>query len=322
MKKPLQQIAPQVARGKFTEDLWTDNNYIAEEKLDGERFKMHVFADGNRFDSRTISKKTNKFTEKTGNVPHLSNFKMPYLDGTILDGEIKFGDNSMSTSTIMGCLPEEAINRQKEANKFVNYYVFDVIHYCGTDVRNLQYHERRAMLEQMYEDYLQFSPYIKLTTRAYIKKKEFCDKIFKNGGEGVILKNLWAPYTDKKAWIKVKAQATFDVVIMGYEEATPETIKKGDDKATISRLAANGWIGAVVFGQYVDGKLKKFGKASGMPDDIRSKYSKNKEKYIGRVIKIEAQSRIPKTGYFRHPRFLCERPDKNANDCIFYEGEK
>jgi len=319
--QPLQQIAPQVARGKFTEDLWTNKDYVAEEKLDGERFKMHIFKNGSRFDSRTISKKTDRFTEKTGNVPHLSGMLLPMLDGTVLDGEIKFGDDSMSTSTIMGCLPEEAVKRQKEAGKWVNYYVFDILFLKGKDVREEPYFHRKTLLCNLFADHLEGNPYFKLAECEFVHKKQFCDKIFARGGEGVILKNLEAPYSDKKAWVKVKAVATFDVVIMGYEEATLETIKKGDDKATISRLAANGWIGAVVFGQYVNGKLKKFGQASGMPDDIRAKYSVGKEKFIGQVIKIEAQSRIPKTGYFRHPRFLAERPDKNASQCIYWEDE-
>jgi ATP-dependent DNA ligase len=318
---PLQQIEPQVARGKFDESLWTNSLYIAEEKLDGERFKMHVFNIGCRFDSRTISKKTNRFTEKTGNVPHLSSFNIPGLNGTIFDGEIKFGDDSMSTSTIMGCLPEEAVKRQEEAGKWVSYYIFDIIFHNDEDMRDKPYYYRRRLIKYLFDRYLSANKHFKLTKLEEVNKKKFCDDIFAAGGEGVILKHIDAPYTDKKGWIKVKAVATFDVVVMGYEEATPETIKKGDDKATISRLAANGWIGALVFGQYVDEKLKKFGRCSGMPDDIRADFSNNKQARLGTVITIEAQSRIPKTGYFRHPRFLQLRPDKNANQCTYWEDE-
>jgi ATP-dependent DNA ligase len=319
--KELTQIAPQVARGKFTEDLWTNENYLAEEKLDGERFKMHIFKESNRFDSRTISKKTNRFTEKTNNVPHLSTWGIPHMAGTVLDGEIKFGDDSMSTSTIMGCLPEEAVKRQEEAGKRVNYYVFDILFLNGKDVRDEPYFHRKSLLEYVFNSCLRENSHFKLAKCEYVHKKKFCDEIFARGGEGVILKNLAAPYSDKKAWVKVKAVANFDVVIMGYEEATPETIKKGDTDATISRLAANGWVGALVFGQYVDGKLKKFGRCSGMPDDIRADFSNNKEARLGTVITIEAQSRIPKTGYFRHPRFLQLRPDKPWFDCTYREDE-
>ena len=318
--KELIQIAPQVARGKFTEDLWTNENYLAEEKLDGERFKCHIFNVGCRFDSRTISKKTNRFTEKTGNVPHLSDFNMPNLNGSVFDGEIKFGDDSMSTSTIMGCLPAEAVKRQEEAGKWVNYYVFDVIFHNGEDMRDKPYYVRRSLLRKLYDKYLSANKHIKLAKFEEVNKKKFCEDIFKAGGEGVILKNVRAPYTDKTAWVKVKAVATYDVVVTGLQAATLETIKKGDDKATISRLAANGWCGALLFGQYVNGKLRELGRCSGMPDDIRADFSANKLK-IGTVITIEAQSRIVKTGKFRHPRFLCLRLDKNEKDCIYYENE-
>ena len=319
--KELTQIAPQVARGKFTEDLWTNENYLAEEKLDGERFKMHIFKESNRFDSRTISKKTNRFTEKTGNVMHLANWKVPELAGTVFDGEMKTGVDSMSTSTIMGCLPEEAVKRQAESGVWVDYYIFDVIFYKGQDVRDLPYHVRKEIVYKEWHNHLKTNKHFKLPLCTIKDKKKFCEDIFKAGGEGVILKNVRAPYTDKKAWVKVKAVATFDVVVMGYEDATPETVKKGDSEATISRLAANGWIGALVFGQYVNGKLKKFGRCSGMPDDLRADFSNNKQARLGTVITIEAQSRIPKTGYFRHPRFLQLRPDKNANQCTYWEDE-
>lgn len=319
--KDLIQIEPQVARGKFDESLWDDPNYIAEEKLDGERFKMHIFRESNRFDSRCLSKKTGLFTDKTGNVMHLANYKVPELAGTVFDGEMKMGVDSMSTSTVMGCLPEEAVKRQAESGVWVDYYIFDVIFYKGDDVRDLPYHVRKEIVYKEWHNYLKTNNHFKLPLCTIKDKKKFCEDIFTKGGEGVILKNVRAPYTDKKAWVKVKAQATFDVVVMGYEEATPETIKKGDDKATISRLAAQGWIGAVVFGQYVDGKLKKFGQCSGMPDDIRADYSLNKKARLGTVITIEAQSRIPKTGYFRHPRFKCIRPDKRAEQCVYWANE-
>jgi len=321
--QPLQQIAPQVARGKFIESLWADENYLAEEKLDGERFKMHIFKAGNRFDSRTISKKTERFTEKTGNVPHLTSHLAPALDGTVFDGEIKFGDDSMSTSTIMGCLAEEAVKRQEEAGKWVSYYVFDVIFYKGNDVRDLPYYVRKEIVYKEFHNHLKSNAFFKLPACSHKDKKKFCEDIFKAGGEGVILKNVRGSYNDKKAWIKVKAQTTYDVVVMGYEEPEAESIKKGDDQATITRLAANGWVGAVVFGQYNDdGRLQCFGKCSGMNDEVRALFSENRLKMIGTVITIEAQSRIAKSGYFRHPRFLRIREDKAERDCVYYEGEK
>lgn len=321
--RPLQQISPQVARGKLVESMWTDDNYLAEEKLDGERFKMHFTADGIRFDSRTISKKTDMFTEKTGNVPHLAAFVECYkeLEGTVFDGEIKFGGDSMSTSTIMGCLPSEAVNRQEAADKWVDYYIFDVIFYKGRDMRDLPYHVRKEIVYCEFNNCLKQNNHFKLPVCTTKDKKKFCDDIMVFGGEGVILKHVKGLYTDKRAWIKVKATATFDMVVMGYDAPSPQSIKKGNDQATITRLAANSWIGAVVFGQYVNGTLEKFGACSGMSDEIRADFSENKAARIGTVITIEAQSRIAKTGYFRHPRFLRLRPDKNSKDCVYYENE-
>jgi ATP-dependent DNA ligase len=319
--KDLEQIAPQVARGKFTETLWTDDNYVAEEKFDGERYKMHMFKNGNRFDSRVVSKKTGLFTEKTDNVPHLRDYIIQELDGTVLDGEAQLGNTVMSTSTVMGSLPDVAVAKQKEFG-WVNYNVFDVIKLQGEDVRHLSYRTRRVILEQLYVIHLENNPYIVLTPAVRENKEKYCEEIWARGGEGVILKNINAPYTDKNAWVKVKTQSTYDVVIMGYKDPKEVSIKVGDTEETTTKFALLGWIGAIEFGQFIDGKLKTFGFTSGMPDNIRQMISEKRHDYIGHVITIEAQSRIPKSGYFRHPRFLRLRDDKLPTDCVYDVNER
>jgi ATP-dependent DNA ligase len=325
MNTDLIQIEPQVARGKFDESLWNNPEYIAEEKLDGERFKMHIGRLINRFDSRVISKKTGKFTEKTDNIPHLRNFVFNELDGTILDGEIKWGHTSMSTSSIMGCLPEEAIRKQKESGVYAIYHIFDIIKYKGRLVTDWTYLARRAVLLDIFELHLRFNAHIRLVASIKEDKKRYCESTWATGGEGIILKNVNAPYTSKSAWVKVKKEKTFDVVIMGYKDPKELSIKKGDDVATATKYAERGWIGAVKFGQFVDGKLTMLGYTSGMPDEVRQMFSENKKKYIGSVITIEAQMRIQKSGKFRHPRmatgYSVPRKDKMAKDCIFSKNE-
>ena len=140
-------------------------------------------------------------------------------------------------------------------------------------------------------------------------------------------------------WIKWKKKDTFDCVITGYEPAsvnyTGSDVSKYWMSSTtnfkyegnqelisdipITKFHFKGWIGSIKFGQYdKNGNLIEVGFTSGMSDEIREMFSENKEKYIGRVIKIEAMERIKVTKALREPRFkeLRIEGDKNANECI------
>ena len=125
-----------------------------------------------------------------------------------------------------------------------------------------------------------------------------------------MLKRLDAEYVQggrpANNWYKAKKSSTFDCVVMGF------TRGKGKYNSTI---------GAVVFGQYVDGKLTELGQASGMSDEIRRQMGSNPERFIGRVVEIQGMERL-KSGAIRHPRFVSMRTDKRPEDCIWYQGEQ
>ena len=80
-------------------------------------------------------------------------------------------------------------------------------------------------------------------------------------------------------------------------------------------------IGAVIFGQYVNGKLIELGQASGMTDAQRNEFSSHPGRYIGKVVTIRGMERL-RSGSIRHPQFVAIRSDKNPVQCRFYEGEQ
>jgi len=321
------QIEPGKARAKFNSKMWTSDRWVSEPKIDGSRYLMHVGIGGSRFTSRHESKKTpGMFTEKTDNIPHLRDLlKNENLDvdlsGCVFDGEIIRGGDLLSKSSevtkIMGSLPEKAIQIQQDLG-FVDYYVFDILYDKGNDIRHLPYESRRNILVDYLSDIADPKKHFNIIPVERQDKERFFQEIIEAGGEGVILKDSQAPYA--QGWAKVKRKATFDVVITGFENPTQITKKVSGEEST-SRFYENGWIGAIVFGQYFQGKLIDFGSCSGMDDALREEISLNKEKYLGKVIEIECQERIPKTGRFRHPRFLRFRPDKNLCDCTYRPNE-
>jgi ATP-dependent DNA ligase len=365
-KYRFQQIEPQPARGKFHEGLWTDPNWIAEEKYDGDRRIAQFCGNVVRFTGRRISVKDGLFVEKTENVPHLSGLtslgnkhargivgsKAPpaSLEGTVLDGEMVFlcasdlpkeeGGRSKYVTSIMGSLPEEAVRKQIERG-WLRYVVFDCLRYKGKDITPLPYRNRRECAEAAVKEWGNpFASISLLSGLMHHQRKGFYEKIVASGGEGVILKRLDAMYGDKSGWVKVKKTSTADVVIMGFIDAKKMSIKKGEDKATLTKYAKAGLIGAVQVGQYevpIDeqgrvkrvnlkpGSLNRVGLVevatiSGMDDALRADFTVAPGSFIGKVVEIEHNGREP-TGRFRHPRFNRFRDDKKAIDCVVYEGE-
>ncbi len=323
--KKVKQITPGKARWKLNDRMWDSKSITAEPKVDGSRYLMHVGPEISRFTSRHISKKTGEFTEKTDNVPHLRDYftnegVSDILQGCVFDGEIVRGgllSKSSSVTEIMGSSPEKAILLQQE-NSPVDYYVFDILYDRDNDVRCLSYETRRKILLDRLSGLADLKKHFDIIPTETQNKKQFYEDILEQGGEGVILKDTQAPYA--KNWAKVKRSATYDVVIMGYEDPT-EITKKSSGEESISHYAEKGWIGSIIFGQYFQGKLIEFGRTSGIDEALREELSINGEKYIGKVIEIGCQERILKTGKFRHPRFIQFRPDKNPQDCVYRAGE-
>ncbi len=309
-------IQPQKCRGNLRPEMWTDPDYWAEFKFHGERFLMYIERYGNKFLSRHISVKGG-YVDKSSSLPHLSNYEYRNFKGTILDGEIilnLFGTVRDVTS-ILGSKPELAIQKQEERG-YLKYMVFDIPYYCGNDIREYTYARRRTLLHSVLRalrnNYIIEVPYY---NRA---KKVYYNSIVHNGGEGIVLKYSFSKYGERRHWIKVKKSETFDVVIVGVLKPSEESTKI-DGTISVTRYAEKGWIGSLLIGLKDGEDMRVVGSVSGMDEMTRARISKDPEKFIGKVIEIEAQSQLP-SGKFEHPRFIRFRPDKEAEECV-YEGK-
>lgn len=322
----MRQIKPQKARGKFTEEMWTSLDWVAEEKYDGDR-RIAQFLDGVvRFTGCRESVDGSGFVEKSAQIPHLSSYgsglspvrgpSTGKLNGTVLDGEIIpppgkdiKGGRSKYVTSIMGSSPEEALRKQRVGG-FLYYVVFDCLWFKGQDIRSLPLRERYNLRDQALRQW--GNEYVDSPSQLVGGgKRAHFDKIVELGGEGVVLKHHDHRYGDEKLWVKVKAEATADVVVMGF------TPGKGKYK---------GQIGAIEFGQNLKGTstpdmyLEPMGQCSGMDDATRAQLTRYPAKYEGWVIEIMHNGREP-TGAFRHPRFKRFRPDKSPKDCVYNPEE-
>lgn len=297
--------------------LWNDLKYInrdfaVEVKLDGSRYLLYI-EDLSKLLSRRISDVTNEFVDKSLHCPHLTRTVIPReFWGTILDGELIHPtiEKSDATTSVMVCSSEEAVNRQLK-NGWLKFRVYDVPRISGEDITSLSCRERRERLVELVD---KLKPYIPIELHEQypaIKAKSLYEKTVANGGEGVMLKDLNAPYGS--GWYKVKKFITQDVIILGYTKAK-KTSKKVDGTISATAFSKDNLIGAIIFGMYVNGQLTELGRCSGMSATIRKELSINGANYIGQVIEVKAHERT-KSGSFRHVRFVCFRPDKSAKEC-------
>ena len=292
---------------------WRD--WIAEEKLDGERLVLQFNGvSRGRATTRRVSKKTGLLNEKTNNVPHLRDLiqRAPnVLADCVLDGEVMYvGARDASGSlgnvqSIMNSKPERAVEIQKEKG-WVQYVVFDLLVYHGTDLRDEPYGNRRVLLATLLERLRQVLPdameIIKMPDfSTFGSYKVFCEGIWARGGEGVVLKDMNATYGESQAWLKVKREQTYDAFVTGYE--------MGEGKY-------EGLIGTLICSAYDEnGNVVEVAKVIPGTDEERKAYTENFSLIEGQVLELTAQE-VTKYRRLRHPRIKRMRPDKAPEQCL------
>lgn len=289
----LPRIPPSRCTGTFREEYLDSPDWVAEPKLDGGRYMLYLDTDGKVY---LYSRRDFPRIDKSANVPHFAR-AFPALEETVLDGEVmlpnqtKLGD----TTGILNSLPAKAIARQ-QTEGFLRYNVFDILFFCGKDVRQEPLVARRQILEAAVS--MMGNPYI-VAVPQHSDKDRLFREILAAGGEGTVLKNLNSPYGVN--WVKNKRVADFSVIISGY--------KPGQGKYADT-------LGAVAVSVYKDDNLVEVGFASGMTDAERNDIWAHREEYLGRVIDISAQE-VTKDGRMRHPRWLRFRDDVSPETLTF-----
>lgn len=312
MKFDLQQIgvarAEQVLMSDEDFAAWAKPGRIAEQKMDGARYKLHTFSDINRLDSRRLSVKDGRYVEKTDNVPHLRDMRLP--SGWVVDTEIiaRHGETShqqcANTTSIMGSKPERAIEVQQEHGTAL-CYAFDVLIADGVNVRHKSLSERLELLEEFLrhadQEHIRRMP-------AWTDPADFqraYDQITKvEKGEGLVVKDLSKPYGHPYAWAKAKYHFDIDVVTTG-------SYMPGKGKY-------KGMVGAVEFGLFKNGTLVPVGMCSGMTDAVRDDLGRYAAASTlgGRVFECRGFE-VTRDGMIRNPSFKRWRLDKNAAECTF-----
>lgn len=155
------------------------------------------------------------------------------------------------------------------------------------------YSERRAVLEDLLKNLEKTEWPIQLLPRYLVSSvaeiHALYERVRARGLEGLIIKDPDAPYHRKRshAWLKIKAEETVDVKIVGIEPGTGKY---------------EGMIGALV----VNFNGVKVNVGSGLSDDMRGE---DHSLFLDRLIEVEYHEVTP-DGSLRHPRFKRFRDDK------------
>ena len=122
-------------------------------------------------------------------------------------------------------------------------------------------------------------------------KKEH-DYWVSKGEEGIMIRDISAPYEFKRDWSVMKYKAFFDVDvrIKGLLEGTGKH---------------QGKLGSFV----IDYKGKEVRVGSGLTDSLREELWIDRNKHVGRLIEVRYQEETP-DGSLRFPTFVCFRNDK------------
>jgi len=128
----------------------------------------------------------------------------------------------------------------------------------------------------------------------------YCKDMVAEGFEGVMIKDIGAPYECKRntSWMKYKPTITVDLEVIGIEEGT------GRNKGRLGALVCHGMD---------DGKEISVNVGSGFSDDDRDSYYRDANLVIGRTAEILCDvvtQNQDGTYSLRFPRFVRFRDDK------------
>ena len=227
-------VAPMLAT--LTEKRFSDPAWIFERKLDGER----VLAFRRRGRVRLLSRNR---LEAFG-YPEVQE-ALAQRDGPdfVIDGEVVAFDGAQTSfAKLQQRMKLRDPSASARTRTRVFYYVFDVVHAGGFDVRGLELRHRKALLRRL----LAFGGPVRFTMHRNRDGERFHEEACRKGWEGLIAKRASSAYAGRRSpdWLKLKCVNEQEFVIGGFID--PKGSRAG--------------FGALLIGYHEDGRLRYAGK--------------------------------------------------------------
>jgi len=222
--------------------------------------------------------------------------------GFVLDGEVV--GNSFQE------LMRQARRKENVAAEDSVFHIFDILPISDFSRGhwNAQLSKRISLLDAM-KPAIEKMPNVELLPHLQVDLDDhegrsvferYCREMVEAGYEGVMIKDLDAPYLCKRStsWMKYKPTITVDLEVVGLEEGT------GRNKGRLGALVCNG---------VDDGKEITVNVGSGFSDEERSQLWEDRNFVVGRTVEILCDvitQNQDGTYSLRFPRFVRFRDDK------------
>jgi DNA ligase D-like protein (predicted ligase) len=279
LKKTEQKKHLKPMLAKLTHDYFSDENWIYERKLDGERclcFKKGA-------EVKLISR-NNKSLNET--YPELIEALKRQSGNFIVDGEIvAFKGNVTDFSKLQNRMHKKKGN----GNVKIYYYLFDILHADDYQTENLPLRSRKKVLKK----YLSFDhDLIRYLPHKNTKGEEFREEACQKNWEGIIAKDARSEYIHNRSskWLKFKCENRQEFIILGYTDPTGERIG----------------FGALLLGYYEDNELRYAGKVGTGFDDETLEFLIEKMKPLQNNNPEIKDKPDEKNAHFIKPKLVCE----------------
>ena len=224
-------------------DIWTSQRWAAQKKLNGCRLEVHFVKGVGVFaHSRTISVKTWRFQELTDHLlfrNYVPDFTASIDAEVIVEkpidtraytakGEVT-KTSLHSTTSLLHIEASASLEIQVKQDAPLMVQTFDITKWNGKSCKSVPLYARLTILgdfmKRIGEDFDEIGQYFLFPEMVIDDKRGFAKKVFAEGGEGVILKNLEHKYVDsasrpRKGWVKVKKKREHDAFVTGYQLGT------------------------------------------------------------------------------------------------------
>ncbi|MGD8416530.1 MAG: non-homologous end-joining DNA ligase [Pseudomonadales bacterium] len=195
----------------LTRDTFSDEGWIYERKLDGERCLAFRDGDAVRLCSRNRQSLNETYPELVDAL------EAQPCRRFVVDGEVVAFDGALTSfSRLQGRLGIHHADEARASGIAVYYYLFDILHLDGWDLTRVPLRRRKALLKQAlrFDDPLRFTPHRNEMGERLLQSA--CAK----GWEGIIAKRADAPYVHKRSrdWLKFKCSNGQELVIGGFTD--------------------------------------------------------------------------------------------------------
>lgn len=203
----LASSAPDVAAAMSALSPGGETEVAVDAKLDGIRVQVHRDGDVVLVVTRSLDDITSRLPEVVEVARALPATRF------VLDGEaLALGEDGRPMA-----FQDTAGRTARAAGVAITPHFFDLLHLDGRDLLDAPGHERLAALDALVPEAHRVR---RLVTSDAEAADAFADETVAAGHEGVVLKDLSAPYAAGRrgaAWVKVKPVHTLDLVVLAVE---------------------------------------------------------------------------------------------------------